>query len=118
VEGRIASSDGIGRDLILDFLHDTPGINAGSVRQQLSNLKTSGHYARIVQEVEAEIAQEQQAARAALARAEAEQARQEQERREAEARAADERQRQVLPSRSLTSVWMGIAPGCQASWPL
>jgi hypothetical protein len=49
---------GVGRDLIVRFLKDTPGINENVVRQQLVNLKTSGEIARIVKEVKKEIERE------------------------------------------------------------
>jgi hypothetical protein len=37
---------GIGRDLIVRFLKETPGINDDVVQHQLANLKSSGEYAR------------------------------------------------------------------------
>jgi predicted transcriptional regulator len=52
---RLLSDDGVGRDVIAAFLHDIPGISKESVRQQLANLKTSGDYARLMAEVEADI---------------------------------------------------------------
>jgi hypothetical protein len=85
--GHLVSGRGIGRDSILDFLKDVPGINQYTVEHQLANLKASGDYARITAEVQQEIEQENQAALVALAEAEAERERLEQERVEAEERA-------------------------------
>jgi hypothetical protein len=55
VRGGLLSDIGIGEDIIVKFLHDTPGINKGSVGQQLVSLKSSGEYARIISEVKDEI---------------------------------------------------------------
>jgi hypothetical protein len=55
VRGPIASSKGIGRDLILRFLQGVPGITASNIEHQIANLKSSGDYARIIQEVHDEI---------------------------------------------------------------
>jgi hypothetical protein len=41
----------MGREVLLAFLHDIPGLNDVSVRYQLANLKTSGDYARLLAEV-------------------------------------------------------------------
>jgi hypothetical protein len=56
---RLLSDEGMGREVLVAFLHDIPGINEWSIRQQLANLKTSGDYARLIAEVQAEIAAEQ-----------------------------------------------------------
>ena len=40
--GHLESGRGLGRDIIEGFLHGVPGINSGSVKQQLANLKASG----------------------------------------------------------------------------
>jgi hypothetical protein len=72
LRGQIASERGLGRKLILNFLHDVPGINQQAVNEQIINLKSSGNYARIIGEVEAEIVREEQEAAEALERAEAE----------------------------------------------
>jgi ParB-like nuclease domain len=63
---------GLGREVLLAFLPDIPGINAGSVQHQLANLKASGDYARLIADVEKEIAEEDAAAQAALEQAERE----------------------------------------------
>jgi hypothetical protein len=55
---RLLSDDGIGRDVLLAFLVDIPGINVASLRQQLANIKTSGDYARLIAVVEVDIARE------------------------------------------------------------
>lgn len=44
-----------GWKVILDFLDAVPGVNEGSVKAQLANLKASGDYARIIREVQAEV---------------------------------------------------------------
>jgi hypothetical protein len=58
---RLVSERGMGREVLTAFLSDIPGINDGSVQQQLANLKSSGDYARLIAEVEKEIAAEQAA---------------------------------------------------------
>jgi len=78
---------GVGGPTILKFLPGIPGIHINSVQHQLANLKASGHYARILQEVQEEIEQEQREAEAALEAAEREQERLRQEREEAEEQA-------------------------------
>jgi predicted secreted acid phosphatase len=54
--------DGMGREILLAFLHDIPGIHKSSLDHQLVNLKASGDYARLIAEVQQEIAAEQAAA--------------------------------------------------------
>lgn len=58
VRGQMTTDRGIGRDVIVRLLHNVPGINDGSVQQQLANLRKSGDYARIMKEVQKEIAKE------------------------------------------------------------
>lgn len=87
--------DGIGRDAVLAKLKDVPGIGSAVVRQQLANLKESGHYARIEREVAAVV---EAAHEAELARI----AEEEEAAREAEARAAEaERRRQAAEEQRL-----------------
>jgi hypothetical protein len=66
---RLLSERGMGREVLLAFLHDIPGINAPSLQHQIANLKTSGDYARIIAEVEHEIADEEAATVRTLAEA-------------------------------------------------
>jgi hypothetical protein len=40
---RLTDSRGLGRDVIVQFLRGVPGINDGTVQQQLANLKASGN---------------------------------------------------------------------------
>jgi hypothetical protein len=47
----------IGEDVIAKFLDGVPGINSRSINNELANLKSSGEYARILQEVQKEIEQ-------------------------------------------------------------
>jgi len=54
----LTDEDGLGWRVLLHFLGDIPGINSGSVIHQLANLKASGDYARLIAEVEQEIAAE------------------------------------------------------------
>ena len=49
---------GLGQKIIVKFLDGTPGINDGSVQQQLASLKASGDYARIIKEVSEDIERE------------------------------------------------------------
>jgi hypothetical protein len=85
------SGEGVGRKVIVDFLDGIPGINDGSVQQQLANLKASGDYARIIRDVQEEIEEENkeaikqaEAAEAARIKAEEEQRKAEQRQKEAE----------------------------------
>src|SRR5215471_9073391 len=95
--GNLTSGDGLGWDMVLEFLRDVPRINKSIVAEQLAMLKKSGDYQRIVSEVTAEIEQERKGAVAALERVEKERekARQEAERREIEAREARQRAREA-----------------------
>jgi ParB-like chromosome segregation protein Spo0J len=52
---RLTDSRGLGEPIITGFLANIPGVNENSVRQQLSILKSSGDYSRIIDEVVAEI---------------------------------------------------------------
>jgi hypothetical protein len=61
---RLVSDDGLGEPVISSFLDDIAGINPPAVRHQLANLKASGDYARLITEVQHEIAAEQAAAEA------------------------------------------------------
>jgi hypothetical protein len=59
---RLLAEDGMGREVLVAFLHDIPGINHYSIQHQLANLKYSGDYARLIAEVQEEIVAEQAAA--------------------------------------------------------
>jgi hypothetical protein len=90
-EAAVASSQGIGQRVIVRFLADVPGVNDGSVQQQLANLKASGDYARIIRDIQEEIEEENkeaikqaEAAEAARIKAEEEQRKAEQRQKEAE----------------------------------
>lgn len=94
LQGNLTSEKGLGRDIVVSFLDGTPGINEGSVQQQLANLKASGDYARIVKEIQGEIEEENKEALRQLEKAEREQkiaiekaAKAEAERKEAAAKA-------------------------------
>jgi hypothetical protein len=83
IRGNLTSEQGLGEDL-LKFLQDIPGMTLGSVRHQLANLKASGDYARLLADMEQEIAAEEAAAQAALEEAERERERLQREQEEAE----------------------------------
>jgi hypothetical protein len=70
--GNIASERGLGWEVILEFLEAIPGINKNTVIQQLANLKASGDYDEIVEQVKAEIEEENKEALRQLALKEAE----------------------------------------------
>ena len=97
VRGQFVTDTGVGWSVIEDFLTDVPGINEGTVKQQLANLKASGDYARIIGEIQQEIEDENKEALKALARAEAEQKKLQAEREAAEARQreAEERRKEA-----------------------
>lgn len=80
--GQILTDKGIGIDLVVRFLGDTPGITEYAVKQQLALLKASGDYGRIIDEVKTEIEVDNE--EAMLAEAEAERERQAAEAAEAE----------------------------------
>jgi hypothetical protein len=64
------SEDGMGREVLLAFLHAVPGINAGSLQHQFANLKASGDSARLIADSEQEIAEEEAATQTTLEEAE------------------------------------------------
>lgn len=72
IGGNIASDKGIGWKTVLAFLDKVPGVCKKTVDQSLANLKSSGHYARIMEEVQAEIERERREAEEAAEVAEAE----------------------------------------------
>ncbi|MCP3471441.1 ParB/RepB/Spo0J family partition protein [Bradyrhizobium sp. CCGUVB1N3] len=86
LQGNIASAKGIGEPIITEFLQNVPDINEHTVRQQLAVLKSSGDYARIIDEVATEVEDENAAAVAELETAERERAEAEREAAAAEAR--------------------------------
>jgi len=96
----ITSDRGLGREIIVRFLDGIPGINEGTVQQQLANLKSSGDYARIVREIQEEIEKEHKEALKELARAEAEQKRLNAEREAAEARQREASERRKEAARA------------------
>ena len=69
---RRLESDGIGEPIILEFLHNIPGITTRTVRDQIANLKASGIYDRLIGEVQAEFVAAEKAAAEAAEKAEAE----------------------------------------------
>ncbi len=71
--GQAGTDRGIGYDIILELLDGIPGINVGTVKQQLANLKASGDYDEIVATVKAEIEEENKEALKELKRQEDEQ---------------------------------------------
>ena len=85
---RLTGVHGLGHTVIEDskLLESIPNVTTYTIQQQLANLKTSGAYTRIIEEVEAELEREHQEAMAALAAAELEQQRLQREAEEAEAR--------------------------------
>jgi hypothetical protein len=58
LRGQIASDKGLGRNVVFEFLKDTPGIREQSVRDFFSTIKSCGEYARIIDEVKCEIDEE------------------------------------------------------------
>lgn len=56
--GTMLNGRGLGEHTLSEFLKDVPGFGKKIIEQQLANLKTSGIYARIMSEAEAEIAAE------------------------------------------------------------
>jgi hypothetical protein len=50
IEGNLVGKQGIGWVLLLRMLNGLPGVNKNTVEQDVKNLKTGGHYARIVGE--------------------------------------------------------------------
>jgi ParB-like chromosome segregation protein Spo0J len=85
VRGHVLGKYGMGQEIILAFLYDIPGVTEAMLVNQVALLKESGHYDRIIQEVQEEITCEHQEA---IARAEkAKRQREEAEAREREAEA-------------------------------
>jgi hypothetical protein len=85
LRGQLASDKGLGEPIIVEFFQERiPGINHGTVRQQLGILKSSGDYARIIGDVSAEIERENKEAIKALEKAERERIAAEQAAKEAE----------------------------------
>jgi flagellar biosynthesis GTPase FlhF len=92
--GTMASGDGIGAPIIEELLDGIPGMSKRLISEQLSILKASGQYDRIIAEVKEEIEEENREALAKLKKAEEEQrkadeqaAKAEAERKEAAAKA-------------------------------
>ena len=75
VQGQLRSRHGLGRDVVLRYMHDWPGVNCNQVRVALEQIKASGRYACIAKEVAADLRDQPHArqalrvARAALAHA-------------------------------------------------
>lgn len=80
----LTSDRGIGEPVIVEFLKGVPGITKYTVEAQLRNLKSSGHYARIIEQVQREIAEFEKERLAALARKEKEALEKERQAKEAE----------------------------------
>lgn len=72
VRGNITSEKGLGHDVVLRFFKGISAMNDTLVKEHLAQLKASGDYARIVKEVNDEIAEEQKAERDELDRLEQE----------------------------------------------
>jgi ParB-like nuclease domain len=113
IRGQIAKGKGIGLDLVEEFLKDIPGLKRHSIQEALANLRSSGAYGRILEEVSEQVEreeaervtflkhQEEQAARAAehsrkkaeeLAAAKAARAEQQRAKKEAEEKDKAEKQ--------------------------
>lgn len=45
----------IGTPTVVAFLKDVPGVTSNTVQEQLANLKKSGNYARILEEVQVDV---------------------------------------------------------------
>lgn len=65
LRGQLLSDKGIGKRIIERFFEGIPGLNDNAIKQALTNLRESGHYSRIIKEVQQEIKQEAIAARKA-----------------------------------------------------
>jgi hypothetical protein len=59
--GNLQSEKGIGRRLVAKFLEGVPGVNESIVGTQLANLKASGDYGRVIEQVHQELKAEAQA---------------------------------------------------------
>ncbi len=55
---KIGRKSDVGEPEITEFLDGIPGVNEGTVKAQLANLKASGNYARIINEVQAQVGEE------------------------------------------------------------
>jgi ParB-like chromosome segregation protein Spo0J len=62
IQGNLANGGGLGRPVILEALEGVPGINTQTIRDDLASLKSSGHYARILDEVRQQITAEREEA--------------------------------------------------------
>lgn len=93
VLGNVASDKGIGAPILAKFFKDVPHMTEGVINSQLSNLKSSGDYARVVELVKEELASEQAAEREELTRREAEATEAERKLKEAEAEAVEAQKR-------------------------
>lgn len=62
IRGHLTSNKGLGRDVIIEQLAGTPGINENTTKQALSTIKASGDDARIIREVQEDIERENAAA--------------------------------------------------------
>jgi flagellar biosynthesis GTPase FlhF len=82
----LLSEKGVGEHMLEKFLPKIPGVTHRVIYQQLANLKASGDYARMVTEVEQELAEAHQRALAAAEAAEVERQHRLQEEQEAQAR--------------------------------
>jgi hypothetical protein len=85
-QNALSSERGMGQPPIVRFLKDVPGVNDGTVQQQLANLKASGDYARIIRDVQQEIEEENKEAIKRAEAAEAARIKAEEEQRKAEER--------------------------------
>jgi hypothetical protein len=99
LQGQAVTERGLGWDLILDFLAEIPGVNQNTVKQQLANLKASGDYDEIVEEVKAEIEEENKEKLRQLAEAEKARKRAEEEERLAEIRRQEATERRKEAAR-------------------
>lgn len=87
----LLSSKGIGNPIIVKFFDGIPGMNTQAVQQALENLRSSGHYARIIEEVKDEIeAEAVEAERAAEAERDAKKAAAKKKKAEAKRKASDD----------------------------
>ena len=55
--GNLMNGRGVGQDLIEAYLHDVPGINESTIKDQLASLKASGHYRRLITQIAEEAAE-------------------------------------------------------------
>lgn len=91
LQGNITSGRGIGRETIEQVLKGLPGIHKSVIVEQIKNLKVSGDYAKIIEEVSQKIAEEQKEERAELERREEAAAKAEEEAEKAKEKAAKEK---------------------------